>query len=206
MPLPERLGLFGPIGMMDVEEACRHVAEWRRNGFDLYVSVNVSVKQIPDELPPERLMAVLDSQGLPASAVAIEITEGALMTNLGAAQEWIDSLRALGLRIYLDDFGTGYSSLSYLKRFPMDTVKIDKSFIRDIGEDSSDRALVEAIITMARSLGLKVVAEGVEDARQLEILRSMDCGYVQGYYFSRPLPGDDFLPMAARIETDLGAC
>jgi diguanylate cyclase (GGDEF)-like protein len=204
VPLAEELGLIGQIGAMVLDEACRRVAEWRRNGLDIHVSVNVSVKQIPDELPPASLMQVLASHGLPPEAVAIEITEGVLMANVAAAQDWIDSLRALGVHIYLDDFGTGYSSLSYLKRFPMDTVKIDKSFIRDMREDNSDRALVDAIITMAKSLGLKVVAEGVEDARQLEILRAMGCGYVQGYYFSRPVPGDDFPPLAARIDADLG--
>jgi diguanylate cyclase (GGDEF)-like protein len=205
IPLAEEIGLIGAIGLMVLEEACRGVAEWRRHGHDLYVSVNVSARQIPDELPPQMLRDVLASHALPAEAVAIEITEGALMSNVGVAQVWIDSLRAAGLRIYLDDFGTGYSSLSYLKRFPMDTVKIDKSFIRDMGDDNSDRALVAAIITMANSLGLKVVAEGVEDARQLALLREMGCGHVQGYYFSRPVKGEDFLPLVARIGDLLAA-
>ena len=128
-----------------------------------------------------------------------EITEGVLMSNVSVAQTWIESLRAAGLRIYLDDFGTGYSSLSYLKRFPLDTVKIDKSFIRDLHTDNSDRALVNAIITMARSLGLHVVAEGVEDEAQLILLREMGCGYGQGYYFARPLPAADFAAMAGHI-------
>jgi diguanylate cyclase (GGDEF)-like protein/PAS domain S-box-containing protein len=203
IPLAEELGLIGAIGVKVVEDACSQVAEWRRNGFDLYVSINVSAKQIPDALPPELLKSCLERHQLPAKSIALEITEGALMTNMAEAQSWIEQMRGMGLRIYLDDFGTGYSSLSYLKRFPMDTVKIDKSFVRDMGGDHSDRALVSAIITMAGSLNLDVVAEGVEDERQLEILREMDCGYVQGYLFSRPVKGDDFLPIAARINASL---
>ncbi|QEY58902.1 EAL domain-containing protein [Pseudomonas sp. C27(2019)] len=125
------------------------------------------------------------------------------MTNIAVAQTWVESIRALGVCIYLDDFGTGYSSLSYLKRFPMDKVKIDKSFIRDLYIDKSDRALVEAIITMANSLGLKVVAEGVEDEQQLAILREIGCGFVQGYYFSRPITAAEFGPSMLRINADL---
>jgi EAL domain-containing protein (putative c-di-GMP-specific phosphodiesterase class I) len=111
----------------------------------------------------------------------------------------------MGLRIFLDDFGTGYSSLSYLKRFPMDTVKIDKSFIMDMNADNSDRALVGAIITMAGSLGLKVVAEGIEQASQLALLRELGCGHGQGYFFSRPVAAADFVATAARINAELSA-
>jgi diguanylate cyclase (GGDEF)-like protein/PAS domain S-box-containing protein len=199
IPLAEEIGLIGEIGQMVLREACRHVAEWRANGFDLYVSVNVSVRQIPDELPPRAVVKQLEAFRLPTQAIAIEITEGVLMSDVSTAQQWIESLRAAGLRIYLDDFGTGYSSLSYLKRFPMDTVKIDKSFIRDMSEDNSDRALVDAIITMARSLELNVVAEGVETQAQLDILRQLGCGYGQGYLFSRPVNGRDFMGVAEQI-------
>lgn len=205
IPLAEEIGLIGEIGKMVLAEACRHVAEWRAAGHELYVSVNVSVKQIPDELTPAEVVRNLDSFGLPPQAIAIEITEGVLMSDVTTAQSWIENLRAAGLRIYLDDFGTGYSSLSYLKRFPMDTVKIDKSFIRDMSEDSSDRTLVDAIITMARSLGLKVVAEGVETASQLGILKQLGCGYGQGYLFSRPVAGAEFMQVAAEINEKLAA-
>jgi len=200
IPLAEELGLIGEIGAMVLDEACRQVAVWRRDGLDMYVSVNVSVRQIPDALPPHAIHDALMRHGLPPAAVALEITEGVLMADVAVAQAWIGSLRTAGLRIYLDDFGTGYSSLSYLKRFPMDTVKIDKSFIRDMGADNSDRALVEAIVTMANSLGLNVVAEGIEDAQQLAILHKMGCGYGQGYYFSRPVKGEEFLAAVARID------
>jgi len=204
IPLAERVGLIGEIGRRVLDEACRQVAEWRRDGLDIYVSVNVSVCQIPDDLSPEIILSMLDRHGLPPQAVAIEITEGVLMSDVSIAQRWIEQLRAAGLRIYLDDFGTGYSSLSYLKRFPMDTVKIDKSFIVDMNSSNSDCTLVETIITMAGSLGLNVVAEGIEEASQLALLRRLGCGYGQGYFFSRPVFADDFVAIARRINSESG--
>lgn len=203
IPLAEEIGLIGAIGLAVLDEACRQVAQWRSAGLDIYVSVNVSVRQIPDDLPTVVVLDILQRYALPPEAIAIEITEGVLMSNVSVAQAWIESLRTAGLRIYLDDFGTGYSSLSYLKRFPLDTVKIDKSFIRDLNADNSDRTLVNAIITMAASLGLNVVAEGVEDKQQLALLDEMGCGFGQGYYFSRPVAATDFMETAQRIDTEL---
>ncbi|GAB1393328.1 hypothetical protein MASR1M60_14910 [Rhodocyclaceae bacterium] len=199
IPLAEEIGLIGEIGAFVLDEACRQVAEWRRNGFYLYASVNVSARQIPDGLPPAHILDVLKRHCLPPEAIVLEITEGVLMNNIAAAQTWIESLRAAGFRIYLDDFGTGYSSLSYLKRFPLDSVKIDKSFVRDMHCDKSDRALVDAIITMARRLDLKVVAEGIEEDHQLRLLRGMGCTMGQGYYFSRPVPAGDLIATIQRI-------
>lgn len=202
IPLAEQIGLISKIGLLVLEEACRHVADWRKNDMNIYVSVNVSANQIPNGLTPIVVQQTLERFKLPPSAIVIEITESFLMANVSAAQTWIKSIRALGIRIYLDDFGTGYSSLSYLKRFPMDTVKIDGSFIRDLYIDKSDRALTAAIITMAGSLGLNVVAEGVEDEQQLAILREMGCKCVQGYYFSRPVKGVDFPSTMLRIANE----
>jgi diguanylate cyclase (GGDEF)-like protein len=203
VPLAEEVGLIGEIGRWVLEEACRNVAAWRAAGLELYMSINVSVRQIPAELPAGAVLEALVRHDLPPEAIAIEITEGVLMSDVTVAQQWIASLRAAGLRVYLDDFGTGYSSLSYLKRFPLDTVKIDKSFIRDMRADNSDYALVEAIITMAESLGLNVVAEGVEDEYQFRLLRQMGCGHGQGYHFSRPVALADFAATAVRIDAEL---
>ena len=116
------------------------------------------------------------------------------------AKSWLEAIHELGFRIYLDDFGTGYSSLSYIKRFPVDVLKIDKSFVRDMGEDNSDRALVGAIINMARSLDLAVVAEGVESQRQLDLLEAAGCSCVQGYYFSRPVRVELIEDVGRRVE------
>lgn len=203
IPLAEQIGLINRIGLFALEEACRHVADWRSKGMDIYVSVNVSAKQIPNGLTPMVVRQTLERYKLPPSAIVIEITESLLMANVTVAQTWIESIRALGIRIYLDDFGTGYSSLSYLKRFPMDTVKIDRAFIRDLYIDRSDRALIAAIITMANSLGLNVVAEGVEDEEQLNILREMGCRCVQGYYLSRPVHSTELAQSYLRINAEL---
>lgn len=203
VPMAERVGLIGDLGNWVMQEASQHIARWRNEGLDLYMSVNVSVRQIPEEMTIDMVIAMLTHYGLRPDALAIEITESVLMSNVTIAQQWISKLREVGVRIYMDDFGTGYSSLSYLKRFSLDTVKIDGSFIRDMRTDNSDHALVNAIITMARSLGLGVVAEGIEDEQQLQLLREAGCGYGQGYYFSRPVPMSQFIPTITRINDEL---
>lgn len=198
IPLAEESGLIGVIGLEVLDAVVRQLARWRAAGHVMYCSLNVSARQIPDALPPSLLLEQLTRHDVPPESVALEITESVLMRDVAVAQQWIGSLRATGVRIFLDDFGTGFSSLSYLKRFPLDTVKIDKSFIRDLHTERSDRALVEAIIAMADSLGLHVIAEGIEDVRQLELLRALGCRHGQGYHFSRPLSGEDFTAKLAR--------
>lgn len=198
IPLAEEIGLIGVIGLEVIDACCGQLVRWRQTGHQLYCSVNVSARQIPDALPPSLLLDRLAYHGLPPACLALEITESVLMRDVAVALRWIDSLRGAGVRIFLDDFGTGFSSLSYLKRFPLDTVKIDKSFIRDLNDDRNDRALVEAIIAMADSLGLHVVAEGIEDARQLALLQEMRCRYGQGYHFAHPLTAEDFLATLSR--------
>lgn len=197
IPLAEEIGLIGVIGLEVVDAVCRQLAHWRQAGHVLYCSLNVSARQIPDALPPAHLLELLSRHAVPPSSLALEITESLLMRDVTVAQRWIESLRVAGVRIFLDDFGTGFSSLSYLKRFPLDTVKIDKSFIRDLHDDRNDRGLVEAIIAMAETLGLHVVAEGIEDARQLALLKEMRCRYGQGYLFARPMAAEDFAAMLA---------
>jgi EAL domain-containing protein (putative c-di-GMP-specific phosphodiesterase class I) len=152
-------------------------------------------------MPPEAVAAALQRYGIAPQNLALEITEGILLNNIDEALNWLQAIHRMGLRVYLDDFGTGYSSLSYLKRFPLETLKVDKSFVQDMQYDGNERSLVQAIIAMARSLGLTVVAEGVESAGHLQILREMGCHYAQGYYLSRPLPIEDFAIAAERIST-----
>ena len=200
IPLAEESGFIIEIGRWTLESACRQIRAWQDAGQDLYISVNVSAKQIPEGLPPAMIAAALRRHGATPSRLVLEITEGVLLGDVMAAQDWLKGVRDLGIRTYLDDFGTGYSSLSSLKRGPFDSVKIDKSFVREIGEDTADRALVEAVIAMARGLGLKVVAEGVETPVQLDLLRRLGCHNVQGYHFSRPVPIADFPATQARIE------
>ncbi|MDR1710203.1 MAG: EAL domain-containing protein, partial [Candidatus Accumulibacter sp.] len=161
IPLAEETGDIVGIGLWTVDTVCRQLADWKRQGIDRYISINVSARQIPEGLPPITLIETVDRYGVEPANLAIEITESLFMGHLEAAQTWLDAVHDLGFPIYLDDFGTGYSSLSYIKRFPVDVLKVDKSFVRDMNEDNSDRALVGAIVNMARSLELTVVAEGV---------------------------------------------
>jgi diguanylate cyclase (GGDEF)-like protein/PAS domain S-box-containing protein len=203
IPLAEEVGVIDEIGLWVVEAACMQLAQWQKDGNDRYLSINVSGHQIPNGLQAAALTRMVAHHGIDPTRLAIEITEGVLLSDIGKSLAWLNAVRADGFRIYLDDFGTGYSSLSYLKRFPIDTLKIDKSFVRDMSNDSNDRALVEAVIAMAGSLKLKVVAEGVENRSQLELLRSMNCHYAQGYYFSRPIALEQFETVARQINTQL---
>ncbi|WP_186343097.1 putative bifunctional diguanylate cyclase/phosphodiesterase [Allochromatium palmeri] len=199
IPLAEETGLINDIGLWVLEEAGKQLAVWQQAGLPLYLSVNVSGRQIPDGLPPSLLVDQAARLGFSPASLALEITEGVLLSDFGSAQSWLDAVRSSGFPVYLDDFGTGYSSLSYLKRFAVDRLKVDKSFVRDIGTNLGDRALVAAVTAMARSFHLDVVAEGVEDADHVRLLRHMGCRYAQGYYFSRPVPMESFHEFSARI-------
>lgn len=190
IPLAEENGLIRELGTWVLEQACHQLAHWRGEGLDLHVGVNISSRQIPDALPLEWLQALATRHGLPRDRLVLEITEGVLLADTPRTKAWLDGVRALGFRVSLDDFGTGYSSLAYLKRFPMDTLKIDRAFVGDMERNPADRALVEAILAMARSLGLDVVAEGVESEGQLEMLRRLGCRYAQGYHLSHPIPAE----------------
>jgi len=198
IPVAEESHFICEIGLWVLETACQQLAIWQAAGHAHYLSINVSARQIPDELPPELILVMLKRYGLPESALALEITEGVLLSDVNKGVTWLKELRDAGFRVYMDDFGTGYSSLSYLKRFPIDVVKVDKSFIRDMNEENNDRVLVQAIIAMSQALGLQVVAEGVENECQFSLLREMHCHYGQGYYFSRPIPAHEFDLLAAK--------
>ncbi|HEY6896941.1 MAG TPA: bifunctional diguanylate cyclase/phosphodiesterase [Rhodocyclaceae bacterium] len=203
IPLAEESGMIRDIGLWVLNEASTQLAAWRGAGMDMYVSVNVSVKQIPDDLPAQVVLDTTRSHGIEPDHIALEITEGVLMSDVSHGLAWLESLNQAGFRLYLDDFGTGYSSLSYLKRFPMDTVKVDKSFVRDMSADNNDRALVGAIVMMAKGLGLSTVAEGVETDDQLLLLKALSCRYAQGYLFSKPVPAAEFPALRARINGEL---
>jgi diguanylate cyclase (GGDEF)-like protein/PAS domain S-box-containing protein len=188
IPLAEETGLIVPIGEWVLEDACRQARAWRDSGFPLRVSVNLSGRQLEQHGFVEFVSQTMQRHHLPPGMLDLEITESLLMQDLDAIAALLSDLAEQGATISLDDFGTGYSSLSYLKRLPIDIVKIDRSFVQDIPFDPDDTAIANAIMVLARSLGIRTLAEGVESAEQLAFLREHGCHAMQGYYFSRPLP------------------
>jgi diguanylate cyclase (GGDEF)-like protein len=189
IPLAEETGLIIPIGEWVLATACARNKAWQNQGLPkLSIAVNLSARQFEDPLLLPKLTQIIHASGLDPSSLELEITESMVMARGNSAVEVLGKLKSIGVQIAIDDFGTGYSSLAYLKRFPIDTLKVDRSFIRDIPGDSSDRNITRAIISMAHSLRLKVVAEGVETAEQLRFLRVQCCDAVQGYFLYRPLP------------------
>ncbi len=203
IPLAEETGLFIPLGTWVLEEACRQTREWADAGLTgLRGAVNVSARQMEQPGLAGRVLDVLRRTGLPPASLELEITETVFMEGFTAARDCLGALADKGVSVALDDFGTGYSSLAYLKRLPISTLKIDKSFIDGLPGDAEDAAIVTSVVAIARNLGLTVVAEGVETPAQLEFLRGLDCcGGFQGYLFSRPLPAKEF----ARLLRQKGA-
>jgi diguanylate cyclase (GGDEF)-like protein len=200
IPVAEESGLIIPIGAWVLEQACHQLRHWHhqgRTGPQGCVEVNLSARQIDDPRIVDTVEEILSRTGLPAEYLTLEITESALMEDAAAALGVLRALKELGVLLAIDDFGTGYSSLSYLQRFPLDILKIDQSFVETLGVDSRGDTIVSAVIDLADALGLRVVAEGVETAQQLQILRSLGCDLAQGFLFSRPLP-------AAQIVTAFG--
>ncbi|KQW02887.1 hypothetical protein ASC87_00595 [Rhizobacter sp. Root1221] len=196
IPLAEETGLILPIGEWVLKTACAQVKAWHAAGYpDLSMAVNVSACQFRQQNMPELVRAVLAETGLAARYLELELTESVLMQDKDAVVRALRQLKQIGVTLSLDDFGTGYSSLSYLKDFPIDVVKIDRSFVRDVTNSVEGASLTKAIIAMARSLNLTTVAEGVETEGQLSFLNTHRCDAIQGYYFSRPLPANDLVAL-----------
>jgi diguanylate cyclase (GGDEF)-like protein/PAS domain S-box-containing protein len=188
----EETGLIRPLGEWILRTACSQAASWQKAGNEpLRVAVNLSPQQLHQPNLVEIIEEILRDTALPPTLLELELTESVFMENLESAVTILSALRALGIRISIDDFGTGYSSLGYLKNLPIDRIKIAQDFVRDIPADQDDMAIIEATIAMARSLGLKIIAEGVENRQQLEFLMSRGCNEMQGYYFARPLAPKD---------------
>jgi diguanylate cyclase (GGDEF)-like protein/PAS domain S-box-containing protein len=203
IPIAEESGLIVPLGEHILRAVCQQVVQWQAaNVPTVPVGVNWSAVQLQRQSVAEVVPRILRETGMQPKLLSLEITEGALMRNMQRHAAALQRLREIGVRIQIDDFGTGYSSLSYLRKLPIDTLKIDRSFINHVAENALDRAIVSAILSMAKSLGLRVVAEGVETAAQLEVLNRYGCEIAQAFYFSPPLPADQcrtlLLELAAR--------
>jgi len=191
--IAEDSGLIVPLGEWVLKEACRQAVAWRMGGLpELLMAVNISAVQFKRGDVEKSVTQALGESGLNPALLELELTESILIKDTEKVLATVQRLKALGVKLSIDDFGTGYSSLSYLKRFNVDKLKIDQSFVRDMADDPNDAAIVSAIIHMARSLKLTIIAEGVENWRQLSLLRLQHCDEVQGYYFARPMPAEEF--------------
>lgn len=192
IPIAEDNGMIGAIGAIDawvLEQACRQMVHWNAEGSTLsFVAVNVSSRLFSRGELDQKVAGVLAATGLPPEQLELEMTESAIMEDPDAALKLLTSLRALGVRLAIDDFGTGYSSLARLKRLPVDKLKLDQSFVRGLPDDPEDAAIARAVIALGKSLGLKVLAEGIEQPEQADFLRGLGCNYGQGYHFGRPQP------------------
>jgi diguanylate cyclase (GGDEF)-like protein len=203
IPLAEETGLIGELGDWIFSEACRQVHEWqKRHQVFVSLSVNLLVRQRDKGFGAGTLKHILDESGLDAQYLTLEITENLLLKESDQSVQWLYSLKECGVKLAVDDFGTGYSSLSYLKRFPVDTLKVDRSFIQDLPHDKDDVSLVTAMVAMADSLGIGVVAEGVETEEQRLFLRDIGCDYMQGFLFGEPLSAAE---MEQRLSGSVGA-
>jgi len=199
IPLAEETGLIGPIGEWVLRRACAELANWHARGLaELRVAVNVSAVQLQQPGFADRVARVLEQTGVAPERLELEVTEGVMMHGAERGIHMLEALRALGVRLSIDDFGTGYSSLAYLQRFALDQLKVDKSFVRLMDRDPGSAAIARAVVALGRTLGLEIVAEGVENPAQLAMLRQMGCDLVQGFVFSKPLDPAALLDFARR--------
>jgi Amt family ammonium transporter len=191
IPIAEQCGLIIPLGSWILRTGCRRVAQWKREysiAPPLYISINVSARQFSHPSFIRDVADAIQETGANPQCVRLELTESVAMKDAASAEQSMSQLRALGVKLSIDDFGTGYSSLSYLRKFPVDTLKIDQSFIAGMEGDKESYAIVKTVVALARSLSMEVVAEGVETPEQLEKLNLAGCDFAQGFWFSRPLP------------------
>jgi diguanylate cyclase (GGDEF)-like protein/PAS domain S-box-containing protein len=199
IPVAEETGLIVPIGRWVMRTACLQNVAWQQAGLPpINMAVNLSVRQFADEQLLSDVATILQETGMNPALLELELTEGMIVHNVDHAIKLLTAIKQLGVRLAIDDFGTGYSSLGQLKNFPIDTLKVDRSFIRDLATDSEDKAITSAIIAMGKTLSLTVVAEGVETAEQQDFLRDQACDEMQGYYFSKPVGPDDFAALLGK--------
>ncbi|WP_290618704.1 MULTISPECIES: EAL domain-containing protein [unclassified Arsukibacterium] len=194
IPLAEELRLIVSMTQQLLERALADLSKWRQDGIDIYLSVNLSTQHLEQSNLASHTLALLNKYKLPASCLRFEVTESALMNDQQSAIETMLALSTLGIQLALDDFGTGYSSLKYLKQLPIDAIKIDRSFVSDIGIDKSDETIIDAMLSMASSLGMYCVAEGVETNEQLAFFTERHCYFIQGYFYSKPLTAEQIPP------------
>ena len=190
LPHAEHTALMRPLTLHVLESALSQLAAWRADGLDLHVAVNLAVQNLLDLRTPGQVADLLHRHGLPPEVLTLEVTESLMLHDPQRAGEVLADLRALGVGLALDDFGTGYSSLEHLKRLPVDELKIDKSFVLSMDRDAADRAIVASTSALGRSLGLRVVAEGVESAASGAVLAAIGCDLAQGFHYSPPVPGE----------------
>jgi len=203
VPLAEDTGLIVPVGRWILDTACRQLGEWRRAGLtSLTLSVNISSRQLRGKGLVDAVTHAVVANGIPPHALELEITESCLMDNFDEMLAALRVIDRMGVRLALDDFGTGYSSLSYIKQLPVDSVKIDRSFVTNCGQDPADATVVETIIGMSHQLGMRVIGEGVETAEHVEFIRRRGCDLAQGYYFGRPLSAEAFFAWCGNWERD----
>jgi EAL domain-containing protein (putative c-di-GMP-specific phosphodiesterase class I) len=194
------MGLIKPLTQWVLNEAIRQCHVWSQKGLDIRVAVNLSVKNLQDQELPNQVEKLLTKWKVKSNHLLLEITESFLISDPIRAMDVLSRLNDLGVGLSIDDFGTGYSSLAYLKKLPVDEIKVDKSFVIDMDKDNNDVLIVRSIVNLAHNLGLKVVAEGVENQKIWDMLLELGCDLAQGYHMSRPVPPDDFLKWVEESE------
>jgi EAL domain-containing protein (putative c-di-GMP-specific phosphodiesterase class I) len=199
IPVAEDIGLIVKMTQQAVKQGLIDLRQWYDMGHEPYLSINLSVKDLEQSSLADDFSVLIEASGLPPSLIRFEITESALMIDIDKAIDTMHKLTQLGVILALDDFGTGYSSLKYLKEFPIEIIKIDRSFVKDIGINHNDEAIIDSIIVMANSLGMYCIAEGVETHEQLAFLVERKCALIQGFLYSKPVPKEQALELITKV-------